>query len=174
MAKQYGFWIEIDRCVECYACEVACKAEHNVDLGVKRRRVTNVWSGSFPNVTFKTVSLSCMHCEKPACEAVCPTGAIKKQPDTGIVTIDQTKCIGCHYCFFACPFGVPQYGKDGTMQKCNMCAERLAKGQQPKCVSTCPGNALHFGTMEELSKLAQEKVAKKLAASTSPSVLISK
>lgn len=174
MAKQYGFWIEIDRCVECYACEVACKAEHGVDLGIKWRRVVNVWSGSFPNVTLKTLSLSCMHCAQPACEAVCPTGAIKKQPNTGIVTVDQTKCIGCHYCFFACPFGVPQYGKDGTMQKCQMCIERLEKGQKPKCVSTCPADALHFGTLEELSKLSQEKVAKKLAASTQPSVIVSK
>jgi anaerobic dimethyl sulfoxide reductase subunit B (iron-sulfur subunit) len=174
MAKQYGFWFEMDRCVECHACEVACKAEHNVELGIQWRRVTNVWSGSFPNVTFKTISLSCMHCAFPACEAVCPVGAIQKQADTGIVTVDPSKCIGCHSCFFACPFGVPQYGDDGTMQKCNLCIDRLAKGQEPKCVSTCPANALHFGTMEELAQMAQEKVATKLVASTQPSMVISK
>jgi anaerobic dimethyl sulfoxide reductase subunit B (iron-sulfur subunit) len=174
MAKQYGFWFEMDRCVECHACEVACKAEHNVELGVQWRRVTNVWSGSFPNVTFKTISLSCMHCAFPACEAVCPVGAIQKHADTGIVTVDPSKCIGCHSCFFACPFGVPQYGDDGTMQKCNLCIDRLAKGQEPKCVSTCPANALHFGTMEELAQMAQEKVATRLAASTQPSMVISK
>jgi anaerobic dimethyl sulfoxide reductase subunit B (iron-sulfur subunit) len=174
MAKQYGFWFEVDKCVECYACEVACKAEHNVELGLSWRRVTNVWSGSFPNVTFKTVSLSCMHCANPPCESVCPVGAIEKQFDTGIVTVDSTKCIGCHYCFYACPFGVPQYGEDGTMQKCNLCIDRLEKGQEPKCVSTCPAGALHYGTMEELGKMAQEKAITKLAASTQPSIVITK
>lgn len=174
MAEQYGFWIEIDRCVECYACEVACKAEHNVDLGVRWRRVTNVWGGSFPNVTLKSVSLSCMHCASPACEAVCPVGAIEKQSDTGAVTVDSSKCIGCHYCFYACPFGVPAYGEDGTMQKCGLCSERLAAGLEPKCSTTCPAGALHFGTMTELARVAQEKAAMKLAASTQPSVIVSK
>lgn len=174
MAKQYGFWFEVDKCVECYACQVGCKGTHNVDLGVTWRRVTNVWSGSFPNPKLKTISLSCMHCANPACEAVCPTGAIQKRAEDGIVTVDSTKCIGCHYCFFACPFGVPQYGDDGTMQKCQMCVDRLATGKQPVCSTTCPSGALHFGTMEDLAKQAQEKVAKKLAASTTPSVIVSK
>lgn len=174
MTKQYGFWFEVGRCAECYACQVACKAEHNVDLGVMWRRVTNVWSGSFPNVTYKTISLACMHCASPACESVCPSGAIKKQADTGAVTVDSSKCIGCHYCFYACPFGVPAYGKDGTMQKCEMCVDRLEKGLQPKCSTTCPAGALHFGTMEDLAKQSQEKAAKQLAASTTPSVIVSK
>jgi len=174
MAKQYGFWFEVDRCVECYACSVACKAEHNVDLGVFYRRVINVWGGSFPNVTMKTMSLGCMHCGEPACVAVCPAGAITKRAEDGIVVVDQNKCIGCHYCFFACPFGVPNYGDSGTMQKCNMCLERLEEGLKPKCSTTCPAGALHFGTLEELAKMAQEKAAKKLAASTSPSVIVSK
>ena len=174
MAKQYGFWFEVSRCVECYACDVACKAEHDVDLGVHWRRVINVWSGAFPTPSLKTLSLGCMHCGNPACEAVCPAGAIQKQADTGAVVVDSSKCIGCHYCFFACPFGVPNYGDSGTMQKCNLCVERLAKGQQPKCSTTCPAGALHFGTMEDLAKQAQEKAAKKLAASTTPSVIVSK
>ena len=88
--------------------------------------------------------------------------------------VDQTKCIGCHYCFFACPFGVPQYGKDGTMQKCNFCLDRLVQGKQPVCVSTCPAGALHAGSLEELAKIAQAKAAVKLSGSTLPSVLVSR
>jgi anaerobic dimethyl sulfoxide reductase subunit B (iron-sulfur subunit) len=101
-------------------------------------------------------------------------GAIEKQADTGIVTVDDEKCIGCHYCFFACPFGAPQYGDDGKMQKCELCIDRLAEGQQPKCVTTCPAEALHFGTMEELGQMAQARAAQRLAASTRPAMIISK
>ncbi len=174
MATQYGFFVEVEKCVQCHACEVACKAEHNVDLGVHWRRVVSVWGGRFPNVTNTSLSLSCQHCGNPACVAVCPAGAISKRAEDGIVVVDRSKCIGCHYCFFACPFGVPQYGDDGTMQKCNLCLERLAEGKQPKCVSTCPAEALHAGPIEELAKMATEKAATRLAGSTNPSVLISK
>ncbi len=108
------------------------------------------------------------------CAAVCSTGAISKRAEDGIVVMDQDKCIGCHYCFFACPFGIPQYGDDGTMQKCDFCLDRLEQGKEPACVATCPTKALHAGTMEELSKLAAEKAATKLAGATQPSILISK
>jgi anaerobic dimethyl sulfoxide reductase subunit B (iron-sulfur subunit) len=104
---------------------------------------------------------------------VCPTGAISKRTEDGIVVVDSNKCIGCRYCFFACPFGVPQYGEDGTMQKCNLCLSRLAEGRQPACVENCPAKAIYAGTFEELAKLASAKVAKRLTGSTLPSVLIS-
>ncbi len=174
MVKQMGFYIELDRCVNCHGCEIACKRENNVDLGPRWRRVIDIWGGEFPNVTRTFVSLACMHCAKPACMAVCPTGAISKRVEDGIVVVDRDKCIGCHYCFFACPFGIPQYGDDGTMQKCELCLGRLEQGKKPACVATCITGALHAGTMEELSKLAAEKVAQKLAGATLPSIIFSK
>ena len=172
MAKQLGFYVELDKCVQCHACEVACKSFNDVDLNVKRRRVMQIWSGGFPEVNTVGVSLSCMHCGQPACMEVCPAGAISKRAEDGIVVVDQDKCIGCHYCFFACPFGVPQYGDDGTMDKCNLCLERLEQGMEPSCVKTCPADALHYGTMEELADLAREKVAQRLVGSTNPAVLM--
>ena len=174
MAKQYGFYVEVDKCVQCHACEVACKAANGVDLGVKWRRVVTVWNGTYPKVGNESISLSCMHCGNPACEAVCPAGAISKDPETGVVTVDRSKCIGCHYCFFACPVGVPQYGQDGTMQKCHLCIEKVSQGQDPPCVWTCPAGALHAGPLEELAVLAQEQAAKRLTAATQPSILFSK
>ena len=172
--KQYGFYFESNKCAECHACEVACKGANNVDLGVHWRKVSVIWSGSFPNVSMTSISMSCMHCGKPACEAVCPTGAIHKREEDGIVVVDQSKCIGCHYCFFACPFGVPQYGDDGTMQKCEMCIERLEQGENPACVNTCPAEALHFGTLEELAQIASTASAVTLAGSTRPAMIVSK
>jgi anaerobic dimethyl sulfoxide reductase subunit B (iron-sulfur subunit) len=134
--------------------------------------VIEITSGTFPDVKRTFLSMTCMHCGEPACVAVCPAGAITKRDEDGVVLVNDKKCIGCHYCFFACPFGVPQY--DDTMKKCDMCQDRLAEGKKPMCVATCPNGALHFGTMEELSKMVQEKKAKNLAGSTTPSVLISR
>ena len=69
MAKQYGFYIDTDRCVQCHACEVACKSWNGIEPGIRWRRVLDVWQGQFPKVTNQTISYSCMHCEKPR---VCP------------------------------------------------------------------------------------------------------
>lgn len=174
MGKQLGFYIEIDKCVQCHACAVACKSAHESDLSVARRRVTTLWTGEYPTVKSIGVSLSCMHCGEPACMAVCPAGAISKRSEDGVVVVDQDKCIGCHYCFFACPFGVPQYNDDGTMDKCDICLERREAGLEPACIKTCPADALHYGPLDELAQEASAKAAVKLAGSTSPAVLITK
>jgi anaerobic dimethyl sulfoxide reductase subunit B (iron-sulfur subunit) len=140
--------------------------------GPKWRRVTTVESGVYPDARIVNVSLSCMHCGKPACMAVCPASAISKRAEDGIVVVDRGKCIGCHSCSTACPFGVPQYGEDGTMQKCNYCLNRIQEGQEPACVETCPPRALRAGTMDELSRLASAKAARRLVAASDPSVWI--
>jgi anaerobic dimethyl sulfoxide reductase subunit B len=172
MTQQYGFYFNSNRCVQCHACEVACKAANNLELGVRWRRVVQTWGGSFPDVSNKSASISCMHCGKPACASVCPANAITKRAEDGIVVVDQDKCIGCHACITACPFGIPQYGKSGTMQKCNLCLERIKQGKQPACAATCPGEALRFGSMEELSKLVATDAARKLAIAAEPSLVI--
>ncbi len=173
ISKQYGFYINTDRCVQCHACEVACKAWNKVDFGVRWRRVVDFWGGSFPEVINQTVSFSCMHCEKPSCVRVCPSGALSKRPEDGIVTVDQDKCIACRSCAEACPFDVPQYGRSGIMQKCNLCLERLERRQQPLCVATCPGEALKCGTMEDLIKISAIRSGSRLSATTVPSFVIS-
>jgi len=117
--------------------------------------------------------MSCMHCANPACEKVCPTGAIRKRAEDGVVLVDQSRCIGCRYCASACPFGAPQFEPGGTMIKCDMCPDRLAEGKQPACAATCPTGALHFGTLDELAELSAGKAAQRLAATTEPSLLIS-
>jgi len=171
----YGFYVDTSRCIGCGACAMACKDWKDVQPGegATWRHVTTIESGTVPNVSLVNLSFACMHCGKPACVAVCPAGAISKRPD-GIVVVDRDKCIGCHYCFFACPFGVPTYGKDGTMQKCDLCLERLEAGEEPACALACPVDALYAGKLEDLAKIAQEKVAKRLAGATQPSLLISK
>ena len=175
MNTQYGFWIEPSRCIKCWACQVACKAWKGTKAGtINMRRVIDVWNGTFPNVRRTFISMSCMHCEKPACASACPADAIKKRAEDGIVLVDHSRCIGCHSCLIACPFGAPQFDASGVMSKCDYCVDRPAVGPQPACVATCPTQALHGGAMEELSRLSASKAGARLGAATQPSVLISK
>ena len=142
--------------------------------GPKWRRVTAVESGAYPDARIVNISLSCMHCGRPACMTVCPASAISKRTEDGIVVVDRDKCIGCHACAGACPFGAPQYGEDGTMQKCNYCLDRVLEGQVPACVESCPTRALRAGTMDELSGLAGERAARRMVAASDPSIWIAK
>jgi anaerobic dimethyl sulfoxide reductase subunit B (iron-sulfur subunit) len=160
--QQYGFHFDVSRCVQCHACEIACKTLHNAEWGIKWRRVVGMWQGQFPSVISRTVSMACMHCGNPPCVAVCPRGAIKKRLEDGIVIVDRQKCFGCHLCSIVCPFGAPQYGSDGKMQKCDLCADRVERGEEPACVATCPAEALRFGTLDELSDEVTRKCAQKL------------
>ena len=172
MARQYGFLIDSERCVDCRACIVACKTGHSIELGVAWRRVTTTWKGSYPNVSFRSQSMACNHCAEPACIKVCPAKAISKRGEDGIVVVDRTKCIGCRACGKVCPYGAPQYGKDEHMQKCDLCLDRVSAGKKRKCVDTCPAGALTFGTMDELPKLAGKKRVRQLEGSTGPSVFV--
>jgi anaerobic dimethyl sulfoxide reductase subunit B (iron-sulfur subunit) len=142
--------------------------------GPKWRRVQTLESGIYPDARIVSVSLSCMHCGKPSCMAVCPVDAISKRAEDGIVVVDGKKCIGCHACADACPFGVPQYGEDGIMQKCNYCTDRVREGLKPACVESCPPGALRSGTMDELSEMASKKAARRIVAASDPSVWIGK
>lgn len=169
MAKQLGFYIDVSRCVRCRTCEITCKSVRNVEPGVSWRRVNDTWEGEFPDVKRSFFSQSCMHCARPACMDACPTGAIWKRPEDGIVLVDREKCNGCKDCASACPFGVPQFGADGIMQKCDYC---VGIGGVPSCVAPCPAEALYFGPVDEMPEMAAGKTVETMAGSTQPSVII--
>lgn len=156
--KQYAFYFDSSRCTGCKACQIACKDKNDLEVGQKFRRVYEIQSGDWvqsgaawiPNLQTYNLSISCNHCEEPACTSVCPTQAMNKRED-GIVSVDQSRCIGCRYCEWACPYGSPQFNdKIGKMGKCDMCKDLLAKGQPPACVAACPERALDFGELAEL------------------------
>jgi anaerobic dimethyl sulfoxide reductase subunit B (iron-sulfur subunit) len=170
MGKQLGFYLDLDRCVQCHACEIACKAHNGVELGIKWRQVVGMWTGKYPDLIHRTITYSCMHCGVPDCLEACPTGAIIKRTEDGIVLVDRELCNGCGVCAEVCPYGVPQFGQDGIMQKCDLCVDRLVQGKQPACVATCPSEALRFGKLEELAKLPS---AQQLEGPSQPSMLIS-
>src|SRR6185437_7324184 len=113
-----------DRCIECNACVTACKNEHEVPWGINRRRVVTLNDGK-PGE--RSISMACMHCTDAPCAAVCPVNCFYTTADA-VVLHSKDLCIGCGYCFYACPFGAPQYpkvgnfGSRGKMDKCTFCA----------------------------------------------------
>ena len=159
MAKQLGFYVDIEKCAGCKACQVACKDKNNLPEGIRWRRVFQYEGGEWveqdgqmvpSNVFAYAVSSACMHCQNALCVQVCPAGAMTKRED-GIVLIDQDKCIGCRYCSWACPYGAPQFDAEkGVMTKCTMCADLVDQGQKPACVDSCPYRAMDFGALDEL------------------------
>ncbi len=172
--KQFGFQFVVENCIQCHGCEVACKSWRGVELGVKWRRVENIWEGAYPKVTCKSASVSCMHCPEPACMEACPVEAISKRPEDGIVVVDRETCIGCEACYEVCPFGVPQYGGDGIMQKCDMCVGGgTAATEAPPCTATCPTEALVLVMMDAAEKQAAEKEMMELVEAAKAGVVVS-
>ena len=119
---QYAFHLDGGKCTGCKTCQVACKETYKLPVNNLYRRVYNYQGGSWkpteaghyvPDGVFGYfVSLSCNHCTDPACVANCPTGAMQKDEETGIVWTDHDVCIGCKTCETACPYGAPTFGED--------------------------------------------------------------
>nr|WP_320131361.1 4Fe-4S dicluster domain-containing protein [uncultured Holophaga sp.] len=131
------------RCIECHACEVACAVWRNLETGIRHRRVRRVWQGVFPEVRCNAAMSACHQCAGAPCVDACPVGAIAPRNPEGVVAVDQEACVGCRVCLDACPEGVPQFGTEGKMQKCDLCNGRLESGREaPPCVATCPTGAL--------------------------------
>ncbi|MBN2239248.1 MAG: 4Fe-4S dicluster domain-containing protein [Dehalococcoidales bacterium] len=169
MGKQYGFYFDESRCILCRTCEISCKAVNKVEYGVSWRKVFDIWSGEYPDVKRRFFSKSCMHCENPPCVPACPVGAITKREDDGIVVVDAAICNGCRDCLDACPWDIPQFGNDGKMQKCDYC---LGAGQEPACTMSCPGEALFYGTLDELEKRTGVKKVRRMDGEAMPSMII--
>ncbi len=161
---QYLIQFDPDKCTQCHGCEIACKSWRNLGLGVRYRRVLNLWQGVYPRVKNTSLSLACLHCIEPACADSCPEGAISKRATDGKVVVDETLCTGCRICAEACSFGVPQFGGNGTMEKCDLCPDRPAIAAPP-CVDTCPGKALSLVQVSPIEKMVHEEEIAQLLTS---------
>lgn len=154
--EQYRFHFDATACVGCRCCEVACNEQNNNPVDIKWRRVGEMEGGSFPDTLLLFNSMSCNHCVDPACLIGCPTNSYIKF-DNGIVFHDDPSCIGCQYCTWNCPYGVPTYHEERhIVTKCHMCHERLAVGQSPACVQACPSGAIEIEAVNILEWLTND------------------
>jgi dimethyl sulfoxide reductase iron-sulfur subunit len=176
--KRLGLAIDLERCIGCWTCAMACKAENNLALGNWWNRVLTVEGAQTgmpgevagaPSMTHLPVQ--CMHCENPPCVKACPVGATYKRED-GIVMQEYDACIGCRTCMAACPYNVkifnwsdPQYDPvlendhigfhsvevrpRHVVEKCTFCVERLDEGLEPMCVEACPALTRTFGDLND-------------------------
>lgn len=142
--KQMMFEFNAAMCVSCGACTVACMDQNDIDPNSQApfRHVQTIEKNKNEKVVFSNISMACMHCSDAPCIEACPTGCLRKDPDTGLTVYDNNKCIGCHSCAMACPFGAPAFTVQGKMTKCGGCAVRLENGLEPACVRVCPFDAL--------------------------------
>ena len=183
--KKLGLVIDLDICVGCHACAVNCKEWNTgghmaplTDLNPYGKGQSGVWfnrvhscevdrDGGEANMTVH-FPRSCLHCEDAACVTVCPTGASFKRAADGIVLVDESKCIGCKLCSWACPYGAREFDEDqGVMKKCTLCIDRIYNenleevDRVPACVSACPAGARHFGDLgdrnSEVSRLVAQR-----------------
>jgi len=132
-------------------------------------------AGAFTATAFTYyASMTCGHCESPACVANCPTGAMQKDPETGIVNNDKEKCIGCMTCEKSCPYGHPVQLDDGLSHKCVLCSDENPEGTpDPTCAKACPVRALEFGPIASLREAHPEGAAAigELTDETGPAVV---
>ena len=145
----YGFAIDLRKCIGCHACTIACKAEHDIPVGVNRCWVKTVEKGSFPQVRRFFFPVLCNQCEEAPCARICPTSALFKRRD-GIVDLHGDSCIGCRACMEACPYDQLFIDPNThTAEKCNFCANRVENRLLPACVIVCPTECRIFGDLDD-------------------------
>lgn len=155
--SRLALMIDLERCIGCKSCEVACKQEHGLGPGEFRNKV--VWLGDPTQPALDFLTVSCQHCDRPACLRACPVNpkAITKDPETGIVRVDEDRCTGCGECVIACPYGAMGYdATDHHAVKCDLCTDRRDAGEPTTaCASVCPGKAIRFGERDEMAAEAR-------------------
>ena len=182
--KKLGLVVDLDTCVGCQACVTACKGWNDQGYGAALSDTDPYGaspSGTFlnrvhtyqvqpPEALAQTIAFprSCLHCEDAPCVTVCPTGASYKRSQDGIVLVNESACIGCGLCAWACPYGAREMDPTAkVMKKCTLCVDRIANenlpevDREPACVRTCPTGARHFGDFADpdskVSRLTRER-----------------
>jgi carbon-monoxide dehydrogenase iron sulfur subunit len=147
--------VDIEQCVGCKSCELACAVAHSESKDVlrvvfesprpeARLTVRKVADYPFPNL--------CRHCRNAPCIEACPTHALARTELGEPVLCELKKCVGSAHCVSACPYGVLKLSREGkVLVKCDFCLERVAEGEEPACVQGCPTEALRYVSVEELS-----------------------
>ena len=140
--------LDLNACVGCAACAVACTMENSVPTGKSRLWIRERETGTFPNLAVEFRPEACQHCQDAPCVGACPTGASYQTKD-GVVLVDPRRCIGCSACIAACPYDARFMHPGGYVDKCTFCNHRTTVGREPACVETCPAGARFFGDLDD-------------------------
>ena len=158
--QQYAFDVDLDACSGCKSCVAACHALNGLEEKESWRDVGLLHGGSQALPVLQHVTTACHHCLDPACMHACPVDAYEKDPVTGIVKHLDDQCFGCQYCTLACPYDAPKYSRaKGIVRKCDMCSERLADGEAPACVQSCPNGAIAIRVVETEQVIAESETS---------------
>ncbi len=148
--SHYAFLVNMDRCIGCRGCAMACKNFYKLEPAITWRQVYPLDTEIYAHHDRAFLSLACNHCDDPACLRACPTSSYTKRKD-GIVVHNQETCIGCSNCIRSCPYGAPQYNPvKKRAEKCSLCHERIDAGLLPACVQGCPVDALSLVDLDEV------------------------
>lgn len=148
--SKYAMVIDMDRCITCHACEVACRSHYDVPVPYYRNWVHALSpQGVYPDIKKTSYVGLCNHCDKAPCVKACPTGATFKRED-GVVVVDKDLCIGCGLCIDACPYGARYIDPlNDKVDKCDFCIDRVTQREEPYCVLTCIASARIFGDLDD-------------------------
>ena len=174
MTRRYGLVIDLERCIGCDTCTIACKLENGLEKGSWIRVETiggphrDTPEGKHPQLSMHFLPVLCMHCDQPPCLDACPLEAILKRED-GIVLVDEEKCDGCQACLPACPYGALTYDEEAnTVRKCTLCVHRLAEGLDPFCLTCCETEAIYFGDCSDPASTVARVITLRNAAGLKP------
>ncbi len=147
--------IDLGKCIGCGSCEAVCDFIHEGTSFIKLYRTT----------VGLDIPISCLHCQKAPCIDVCPTGAMTRDK-AGAVYVEESRCIGCMACLYACPFGIPELDPRARVSiKCDLCRPFRAMGLEPACAAICPTNAIVYGVEEKVFNTVKSRVAEMFAKS---------
>ena len=148
---KYALLIDYEYCTGCHSCEVACKTFHS-----QSKDTVKAFTVEYPEPQNRvrvegglqlSVAVNCRHCADPKCVEGCISGAMTKNPVTGVVTSNPEKCVGCRTCVGMCPFGcvrIEDAVEKGVAYKCDLCGDGLGQPGEPSCVAACPNRALIY------------------------------
>ncbi len=155
------------KCDGCLSCVEACGKAHQFPPGVANCRIMKFEVVEEGEKRERFAYVVCMQCRKAKCEEVCPTAAIRHEGD--VVIMDVERCVGCLNCIFACPWGIPIFNEAiGKVLKCDLCVERVKRGEKPYCVEACPNQALQVKEVKVGMKKPKKTPVKKFAAAVRP------
>ena len=152
--------IDLDKCVRCHVCEIACRQENDVhyETGSRWCRVMTLeprWLEKELHMDF--VPTMCLQCDDPVCVHFCSVNALSRTAE-GVVVVDNETCTGCKLCRYGCPYGAMGFNEDKKVaEKCDLCLDRTRHGLEPSCVQHCIGGALQWVTQEELKSVAAKE-----------------